>query len=609
VASLTASGGEISDALRTLAAQGDGRTVTNYCRNGGFETNATGWTGVTRSTSSVRKSGNAAGVFGGGSPGSTYYDTGGITGPQIGDAFSASAWVYSANAGATLGATLENYQTSSSYNAFTLAKGWNRVHVTEVISTDTPRFIFYLDCSTPGLVVDDAQIEYTPGSNLARGNVHAYVPTDGANASAVGDGSYGVWAAATNLLTNGGAESGLTNILVAQGTGETLTRDQTIGKFGLASAKVVTNAAVSDQGLYFSSATGLALATGATVTGSVWVKGSGTVTCLTIITNTDTTTTVGTRQSIVLSSDWQRVTAPSLAVAAAKTGDKVWLSLRTGVGVSASVTINADGAQVEQKAYPTPYVHTDGAAATRSVGGLTMTAPAALSAAQGWFAALVRTGFASTVSGTHSILKWRDVIDNEHYQLYYDVLAGNGGWSMRRKQGGANYTISTAQSFSAGTVAFVAGKWGDPFGPAVSLNGGNWLYGPTGAAAAPGTLFGIGNNPLAFDTPFEGEILWAAVGTSYLPSNAELASLRSAAISGLSAPEQLQLGCLLIWTADDLSYNAPPYGSFSSSSLTRVQAYVDGAALEAVLPYVARNYAEGMTLTALQANYPALVKS
>lgn len=61
---LTVSGKEMTDASRTAAIQGDGRTppdssvriwevTTNLVTNGGFETNATGWvtTGATLATS------------------------------------------------------------------------------------------------------------------------------------------------------------------------------------------------------------------------------------------------------------------------------------------------------------------------------------------------------------------------------------------------------------------------------------------------------------------------------------------------------------------------------------------------------------------------------
>jgi hypothetical protein len=87
------------------------------------------------------------------------------------------------------------------------------------------------------------------------------------------DSSTGIWEATTNLITNGGADSGITST-TSWGSGTTtVTRDTTTAKFGSAAFKVVTDGTAAGQGMGWTYPGGKIPISGSTTyTFSVWVK-------------------------------------------------------------------------------------------------------------------------------------------------------------------------------------------------------------------------------------------------------------------------------------------------------------------------------------------------
>jgi RHS repeat-associated protein len=208
--SLTASGNEITDAVRNADVQGDGRTppdssfgiwedATNLCTNGGVEANTTGWAAVSSSTisrdASTAKFGSASlKVI---TPGAAIGEGARFTSTATysgGGPFTFSAWV-KAPAGTTLvlNATLSGVATKST--SFTATGSWQRVSaggsypsggpgalVLEVLTSGTRQGITFS--------VDGAQVERQPVAT-------PYVETNGATATR-GDASV---TAPSSLLT------------------------------------------------------------------------------------------------------------------------------------------------------------------------------------------------------------------------------------------------------------------------------------------------------------------------------------------------------------------------------------------------------------------------
>jgi hypothetical protein len=346
--------------------------------------------------------------------------------------------------------------------------------------------------------------------------------------NAQGDGravesSVGIWQTATNRILNGGLETNIASISTA-GAPTTLARDTTQHKFGTASLKIVTHAATGD-GPYFGSATGLAMAAGTKIAGSVFLLGNagGELVSLTLrINNTDATVTDVTIAQSPLTTGWNRFSL-SNTVAVGKTGDSVSLWV---IGRNASViTFFVDGVQVEiGPSYPTPYIHTDGAAVTRGAGRIRMPATT-FDETTFWGAFRIRYGMASTDTFSDNPPMLFDWYDSGTNRIDFG-LTSTPKWAVDRITGaGATNASSATQTFARGDLATVIFAM-TPTAVKVSVNGTPFVitagtqFIPSLAAAQAdiGSLFGGNSSHL------NGEIFWAAFGNGVL-SDADAAAI------------------------------------------------------------------------------------
>jgi hypothetical protein len=323
------------------------------------------------------------------------------------------------------------------------------------------------------------------------------------------DSSTGIWEATTNLITNGGADSGITST-TSWGSGTTtVTRDTTTAKFGSAAFKVVTDGTAAGQGMGWTYPGGKIPISGSTTyTFSVWVKGNlGTESLVPAITwydSTGATISSSPGTATTASTSWTQytftATSPSNAAGA--------IAAFHTSGTSA-VTFWTDGAQLEQKAYATPYVDTNGATANRNAA--TMYAPTAdTSMTQGWYATRVRMGVAST-SGVDSYIAEPIISGPNRLALH----ANGGSWTIANDDSGVvNSTASKTSSYSVGTMVTAVFEWtATTIG--VSVNGSAFTT-VSRASVPAGALANFYLGSQASVTQLDGDIMWAASGTGTL---------------------------------------------------------------------------------------------
>lgn len=160
--------------------------------------------------------------------------------------------------------------------------------------------------------------------------------------------------ATTNLLLNPSAEVNTTSH-GGWGAGVPApTRDTTTAFSGTASLRQTTPGTNPSEGLSYSTATGLALTGARTFTGSVYVKGAGSLQVQLTAYYTDSTS-----QSVVVDAtatgSWARVVTAPLTTNGAKTVNSLALVVRTAFNLAQAVTFWTDAAQVEEKPYATSY--------------------------------------------------------------------------------------------------------------------------------------------------------------------------------------------------------------------------------------------------------------
>jgi hypothetical protein len=190
--SLTVSGNEITDALRALGVQGDGRTsdssfgvweaTTNLVTNGGVESNTTGWAGngatISRSQEQTKFGAWVLKAVHSANFGETRFTAAAYT---VGQVYTASIWIYRTEVTQTLAFQVRNATNSGSQGTVTIPAtlGWQRVAVTFTATTATGN-IRVTDNTNNGVFptyyVDGLQLELQP---LAT----PYVETNGATAT------------------------------------------------------------------------------------------------------------------------------------------------------------------------------------------------------------------------------------------------------------------------------------------------------------------------------------------------------------------------------------------------------------------------------------------
>jgi RHS repeat-associated protein len=422
--------------------------------------------------------------------------------PGAGDPF--IRWSYD-KVGNRLTQTRPTGTTSYSYNPLD--------ELTAIAASDSGTTLTY-DADGQQLTQTTTPTVTASGNEITDAVRTAAVQGDG---RAAPDSSFGIWEQTTNQMPNGGAESNTANWA---GIGNvTTSRDTGWSKFGSASIKTVTAGSVSGQGMTAQTNTGLALTAGTAEKGSVWVKGSGSFSALLRITNSDGSVTNGTAVSVTLSTTPQRITVGA-TVASGKTGSKVELRLTTSK--AAAVSFWADGAQIEKLSIATPYVHTDGATASR--GASRVQAPASLlSPSQGWAALRLRTGITSSdlsTARTPVLFQWKD--DTSHYLKLY--LTSGKKWTLERN--GTSSAVGINASFTAGTSYTVVAAWTTTT-LKLSINGATFTtVTNTNVPNLVAALFDIAS--AAGSSQLDGDLLWFATGTGTL-TNTDATTLKNLA--------------------------------------------------------------------------------
>lgn len=165
------------------------------------------------------------------------------------------------------------------------------------------------------------------------------------------------WAeeATTNLLLNPSAENAtFTSNITVSGTGATLTRDLAYAYYGGASAKLVGDGSVANQGLSFFTATSLGYTGSArTFIGSAYVRGSGAINMWVRVNYTDASSDVTANTAFTLTDVWTRVITATITTNSAKTVSTIELGIRSQTATA--LTVYADAAQMEEKALATSY--------------------------------------------------------------------------------------------------------------------------------------------------------------------------------------------------------------------------------------------------------------
>lgn len=368
------------------------------------------------------------------------------------------------------------------------------------------------------------------------------------------ESSVGVWLGTTNLVVNGSFETDTTGWSAE--TGVTIARDTTVARHGVASLKVTTNGSTTFQGTRSGF---MPVTAGQPYTVSFWARGSGSIEArvswfdsnMVYLTDTSTQPT-----QFALSATWQRIvfrtTAPSNAAYAR-------IRITTG-NTAQAITFWIDAVQFEQSPFATPYVHTDGATASRSAPQLYLPANAVreiFSPQQGWFAIRARQWlnhsqipdgytmglmFWGPSSGPQMVLRlWLGPTD-QNLSLFANPSAG----AVER---------STAGQVSGGQSFLAIAAW-TPTALKLSLNGSTF------ATASRPSIPDLSMESLCIGSQWgvnhlNGEILWVAMGAGTL-TDADAAALAALGDSD-PLPSDFPAGAqlTLLWSAVDTTALQP----------------------------------------------------
>lgn len=367
------------------------------------------------------------------------------------------------------------------------------------------------------------------------------------------DNSTGIWEGTTNSIINGGFESNTTDWTEALGSGATgsLTRITTDSKFGTASGDFQeTNTGGSYdvfENKYYSYASSPYFNTADQYTLSFWARlNAGANNWYVAIVDGNASNYVTGAHDFTPTSTWQRF---SFTFTPALAGNQpvIYFAMTNQVSTS---DLHIDGLQLEQKAYPTPYVDTNSTTASR--GAARVQAPVAdTNITQGWFATRVRMDEAST-AGVNSYLGSVQIDNNDRIAMH----ANGSTWTIANFTSGTNNGVaSSTLSYTAGQLVTAVFTWTSTT-VSVSLNGGNFVTVarttiPSGAL----TAFDIGS--VAGASELDGDVKWAAAGTGTLV-NADASTLNTL---GNTVPTLSNLNALN-------SGNASPTMSWAGSTTT-----------------------------------------
>lgn len=335
---------------------------------------------------------------------------------------------------------------------------------------------------------------------------------------AVPDDSYGVWSAATNLITNGGFESNTTGW--STGGTNTIARSTEQVKFGTQSLKCTyqDNTTLASFGITL---------TAVAHSFSAWVyipsDYDGTVPRLRFNGFTSATGTLFRNLDLTKRDQWQRVKVNNVTPNSGDLAGTLEL-FESGTAPTAGRFIYIDGAQCEALRTATPYIETNGSTAARLDARVQIptNSNSLFTGTQGWIAFRFRVGWfraAATLSTAGRIMDWR-VDANNRLAMY---LPGNGtNHLVTRLSGGAGANLATLASgvnFSDGDLLTIIYAW-TASAIKVSENGGNFI------STADSSTPDMSSNPtldICQDRGSNGinsEVFWVATGSGTLDNTA-----------------------------------------------------------------------------------------
>jgi len=269
------------------------------------------------------------------------------------------------------------------------------------------------------------------------------------------DSSFGIWPAATNLVTNGGFETNTAGW--AASSNYVISRSTEQYKFGAASLKSVFPASSTGTGPAVFAIT----LTAAGHAGSMWVYvpsdydgGALAVEFL----NFGSPTVASTRATVNLSlrDQWQRLTVTITPAAGDLLGD--FRLTIDGALPTTGRAVYVDGVQVETGSVATPYIETDGATAARSAARVQMPIAGLFTPTQGAIFARVYFPYANTALGTGNatVLTRRDAAD-DLIELRYNWA--NNQWELERSNAGTGTVHTFPDTFTAKSYVSVLAAW------------------------------------------------------------------------------------------------------------------------------------------------------
>lgn len=566
------------------------RSTTNKIYNSGFETNSNFWQSRGGATISLDNSQSHTGVNSlkvittalnqGASIASTGYMP-----ISPGGTYTASMWVYTDTSGVQVRPYWEEFTFSKIYNGVshgasggttTLSVGvWTKISVTAAVTKSDSLLantMFQVEAGTANANVWLDDVQFEEGSIAT-----SYIPTNGLPATVItpqfvrltgerqsstlsstittagnevtdatraavlttsssgqmmdgllGDSSFGIRRAATNLFRRGQCDAISTDWL-AGGSGGVIsvTLDPTVPPpFSSQSVKVVIDGANNNQGVYAS--TSGSWAAGTTLNSSVYFKGMpGRLYKMSLnYFNGATEKTTGPT-NFTATGSWQLLTHPSYVVQAGDTATTIRpyvQSTQTGVDTFWVAHAMVETGQV----LSSPYVATSGATATHAAGRVQ--APSSVlsgNGTQGWFAMRVRMGYASDAPLTQNnvFFNWAD---SANERLVFDYMrTPTKQWRLARVNGGTFQGVTSAtQTFLAGDIVTLVCAWTSSQ-VKVSVNGGAFVS--AAAALSPtlaSSLFDIGSAGGPGALVSDSDVLWFATGSGTL-NDANAATIHS----------------------------------------------------------------------------------
>jgi len=323
------------------------------------------------------------------------------------------------------------------------------------------------------------------------------------------DSGYGIWPAATNLITNGGFETNFTGWVAENESGGTSGRSTDASLFGSASAYFIATTPADNAGIRMT--TSVAAASGSTFTASAFIRSLDTTELALRIAEYDTGGNflrlgAAVHAEFTDDGEFTRITATA-TMGASTTQARLFIN----TWGSQSAEFYVDGIQFEAGPIATPYIETDGSTESRTAGRVQMPVAGLFTATQGAIATRWRRGAAST-SGLFS---WRDAT-NDEIRIGYD----GGQYLVSRatlNQGEGAYAIPVG---AASTTVF---RWvSDNVG--VSHNGGVFSSNTNAATDVVALEADIGG-PVSLET-LRGNILWFATFAGTL-TDADAAALNA----------------------------------------------------------------------------------